>query len=264
MKVTVFTSNQPRHLALIERLQDVSEQVFAVLECNTVFPGQVPDFFSKSETMFEYFSGVMAAEKHYFGGLNFSSEKAALMAIKSGDLNRLSWEDLHPALNADAFVVFGSSFIKGWLADYLVRRGALNIHMGLSPYYRGSSCNFWALYDGNPAMVGATIHLLTHGLDSGPILRHAVPTLVNESPFMFTMKAVRAAFEAVTETLRNPDWASRPTEVQDHSLELRYTRNSDFTDEVAEDFMSRGIDFTSLKEMLVTSKRPNLVDPVSF
>lgn len=46
--------------------------------------------------------------------------------------------------------------------------------MGLSPYYRGTDCNFWALYDKKPQYVGATIHLLSKGIDSGPTLYHAL------------------------------------------------------------------------------------------
>lgn len=262
MKVTVFTSNQPRHLALIDRLTDVADEVFAVLECNTVFPGEVADFFAKSDTMQQYFSEVMAAERHYFGGLRFTPDRASCMAIKSGDLNRLTRESLASALNADAYVVFGSSFIKGWLVDHLVDNQALNIHMGLSPYYRGSSCNFWAINDGNPAMVGATIHLLTKGLDSGPMLRHAVPTLTGEDSFRFTMKAVVAAFEALTETLKSDDWRSRAPITQEKSLEVRYTRNADFTDKVAADFLNRNIDSRQLQEMLTTSAQPDLLNPV--
>ena len=58
MRVTVFTSNQPRHLSLIERLAGVAEEVFAVQECNTVFPGRVGDFFRKSEVMQRYFFSI--------------------------------------------------------------------------------------------------------------------------------------------------------------------------------------------------------------
>ena len=264
MKITVFTSNQPRHLALVERLADTADEVFAVLECNSVFPGQVADFFAKSKTMHEYFSGVMAAEQHYFGSVRFSPQRVSSMALKAGDLNRLTKSALAPALDADVYVIFGASFIKGWLVDHLVQHQALNIHMGLSPYYRGSSCNFWALYDGNPAMVGATIHLLTHGLDSGPILRHAVATLANEGPFYYTMKAVVAAFHAVTDIINEPKWRDRPAVDQEKNRELRYTRNSDFTDVIAADFLSREINSIRLREMLTTSAKPELLDPVRF
>ena len=49
--------------------------------------------------------------------------------------------------------------------------------MGVSPYYRGTSCNFWAIYDDNPSYVGSTIHLLSKGLDSGDILFHCIPLI---------------------------------------------------------------------------------------
>ena len=73
-------------------------------------------------------------------------------AIKFGDLNKLKKSHLNQALDSDFYIVFGSSFIKGWLIEFLIEKKAINIHMGVSPYYRGSSCNFWALYDNNPSL----------------------------------------------------------------------------------------------------------------
>ncbi|MBT2282002.1 hypothetical protein J7E78_00310 [Paenibacillus polymyxa] len=67
MKITVFTSNQPRHLALIESLAEISDQVYAVQECNTVFPGQIDDFFKKSEIMQEYFEHVIEQKIKFLG-----------------------------------------------------------------------------------------------------------------------------------------------------------------------------------------------------
>ena len=59
MKITVFTSNQPRHLSLIRNLSKVCDQLFAVQECNTVFPGVIKDFYSKSDVMENYFAQVL-------------------------------------------------------------------------------------------------------------------------------------------------------------------------------------------------------------
>ena len=39
MKITVFTSNQPRHLYLIQQLVSICDEVYAIQEYNTVFPG---------------------------------------------------------------------------------------------------------------------------------------------------------------------------------------------------------------------------------
>jgi len=175
MRITVFTSNQPRHLSYIARLASIATEVYVVMEVNTLFPGKVKDFFDNSETMRSYFTRVQAAETRIFGGVGFTPGNVKVLPVKSGDLNFLLRKDLSEAMESDYFLVFGSSYIKGWLVQELVQKGAVNIHMGLSPYYRGSSCNFWALYDDRPAYVGATVHLLSEGLDSGPVLFHVRP-----------------------------------------------------------------------------------------
>ena len=147
------------------------------------------------------------------------------------------------------YVVFGASYIKGWLIDFLVQKGALNIHMGISPFYRGSSCNFWALYDDNPSYVGSTIHMLSKGLDSGDMLFHCLPKFVyGDSPFDFTMRSVLSAHCGLCQSISDGSIFSMERVVQDKTKELRYTRNSDFTDEIANDFLNRqySIDKSSL------------------
>ena len=154
MRITVFTSNQPRHVALIESLTTIADEVFAVQECNTVFPGEVPDFFRRSEVMQDYFGRVISAERQVFGGPRFAPARARQLPVKMGDLNRLTMDVFAPALASDVYIVFGATWIKGMLCEHLVAHRAYNIHMGVSPYFRGSSTNFWALYDGRPEYVG--------------------------------------------------------------------------------------------------------------
>ncbi len=240
MKITVFSSNQPRHISLARELGRIADEVFYISEVNTVFPGKVADFFNKSEVMQKYFEKVIASEAKIFGEIGFIPNNVRTLSIKSGDLNRLNRSKLEEALKSDVYVVFGASYIKGWLIDFLVENYALNIHMGISPYYRGSSCNFWALYDNNPNYVGATIHMLSKGLDSGDMLFHCLPKLSDgHSPFDFTMQSVAAAQYGLCEALSDGNIFSMDRVAQDKSQELRYTRNSDFTDQVANDFLSR-------------------------
>ena len=239
MRITVFTSNQPRHVALIEALAGIADSVYAVQECNTVFPGRVGDFFRKSAAMQEYFGRVIAAETEVFGRPRFAPPGVVQLPLKMGDLNLLELEALGPGLGSDVYVVFGASYIRGPLCDFLVKRGAYNIHMGTSPYYRGSSTNFWSLYDGRADYVGATIHLLTHGLDSGPMLFHAFPRTEAVDPFVLGMKAVKAAHQALVARIRSGEIRDFAPVPQDKSLQIRYTRNADFTDEVAREYLGR-------------------------
>jgi methionyl-tRNA formyltransferase len=111
--------------------------------------------------------------------------------------------------------------------------------MGVSPFYRGSSTNFWAMYDRRPEYVGATIHLLSSGLDSGPMLFHALPTAAAVDPFVHGMRAVKAAHAGLVDALKAGRLFELPPVPQDRNHELRYTRNADFTDEVAAEYLGR-------------------------
>jgi len=50
---------------------------------------------------------------------------------------------------------------------------ALNLHWGLSPYYRGTNCTDWALINWDPHNIGVTIHKLSRVIDGGSILAQA-------------------------------------------------------------------------------------------
>jgi folate-dependent phosphoribosylglycinamide formyltransferase PurN len=261
MKITVFTSNQPRHISLIESLATIADRVYAIQECNTVFPGKVEDFFRKSETMQEYFSHVIAAEEEVFGHVRFTSSNVTQLAIKMGDLNNLDLSVLEPALSSDYYIVFGASYIKGDLVNFLVENQAINIHMGVSPYYRGSSCNFWALYDGRPEMVGATIHLLSKGLDSGDILFHAFPPTEETDAFVLGMKAVKSAHDGLISYISSGKIKELTPVRQDRSKEIRYTRNRDFTDEVARNYLDNMPSKEYIYERLKSRDIEGLIHP---
>ncbi len=237
MKISVFTSNQPRHLALLEALADVADEVAAVVECTTIFPGARADFFARSAIMQRYFAEVMRAEARLFGRPRPLPANVRALVVKMGDLSDLSPGDLAPLLDADYFVVFGASWIKGALCERLIAGRAANIHMGVSPYYRGSSCNFWALADGRADLVGATVHLLSEGLDSGDILFHAFPAPGPHDPFDLGMAAVRAAQHGLIARIAGGDLFAGAPATQDRDLQIRYSRNADFTDAVAGDYL---------------------------
>mgnify|MGYP001101419965 CR=1 FL=1 len=259
MKITVFTSNQPRHLAYVRQLSEVADEVFFISESTTVFPGQIEDFYAKSATMQEYFGAVRAAELEVFGDFTFSPANARVLAIKQGDLNMVDRQILAPALDSDLYLVFGSSFIKGWLISELVEKRAVNIHMGLSPYYRGSSCNFWALYDEKPAFVGATVHLLSPGLDNGPALFHVRPDYQGQDLFRFTMESVRKVQSRIVEEISSGGLLDYHPRAVDASSQIRYTRNRDFTDAVASEFLARDYSPRTLQRLLDAEHQPTLL-----
>ena len=260
MNITLFSRNQPRHLSLAKNLSQIADKIFFISEVNTVFTGKVVDNIQKSKVMEKYFKNVISAEKKLFGNIDFLPKNIYQLSIKSGDLNLLTKTQLSKALKSDIYIVFGTSYIKGWLIDFLVANQAINIHLGISPYYRGSSCNFWALYDNNPGYVGATIHILSKGLDNGDILFHCLPKFIEKDTlFDFTMRSVTAAHYGLCVSIKNKKISYIKKIKQDSGEEIRYSRKSDFTEKKAREFLERKYSFS--KSNL---KYPKLINPIFF
>lgn len=260
--VTIFTGNQPRHLSLIRALSLLYSQVNVVIETVTVFPGEIKDYYEKSEVMKSYFKNVRKAEKEIFGSIApLSENNIKILIIKYNDLNYLSPSELSFIKESDEYIVFGSSFIKGWLIDFLIDRKAINLHIGISPYYRGSSCNFWAMFDENFHLVGATIHMLSKGLDSGSILFHAVPYLTND-PFNFGMRSVSAAISGIVHHLENNNLKKIPAFIQDKSKQVRFSKDADFNDIVASHFLNKLPQLDAINFMIEEKRKAiNYINP---
>ena len=248
MKVTLFTSNNKRHNYLINLLSGISDELYVIQECGTIFPGIVPGHYQASSIMKKYFENVNNAQSQIFGNsyINNKNKNIKILPILSGDLNQCSINLLLDFLKSDVYVVFGSSYIKGELVEFLVKQKTINIHAGVSPYYRGCDCNFWALYDGNPHLVGSTIHLLSKGLDNGPMLYHAMSNL-KTNPFEYTMSTVKSAFHSIAERIKDGSIFTIKPLVQDKIKEIRYSKKVEFSEEVVKKYFEKKIDLNSKK-----------------
>lgn len=79
-------------------------------------------------------------------------------------------------IEPDVIAVYGTGIIRSSVIG-VPRVAILNMHTGLSPTYRGSDTIFWPLHNEEPEWVGVTVHVLDEGIDSGPIIATARPTI---------------------------------------------------------------------------------------
>jgi len=81
------------------------------------------------------------------------------------------------------------------LTPFLVHRWAgrmLNIHPSLLPKYPGLDTHARALAAGD-AEAGCTVHLVTEGVDEGPIIaRQAVPVVADDTPATLAQRVLQA------------------------------------------------------------------------
>ncbi|GAA3201882.1 formyl transferase [Nonomuraea roseoviolacea] len=110
--------------------------------------------------------------------------------------------DLLDDLRPGAVVVSGT----GIIARRILERAPafVNIHVGITPRYRGVHGGFWAVYEGRPDLVGTTIHLLDPGVDTGEIIEQR---RVDVDPFTDTyrtlpVKQYLGALEAMADAVR--------------------------------------------------------------
>lgn len=76
------------------------------------------------------------------------------------------------ALAPQVIVINGTRIVKG---STLKAFGVpvLNVHVGITPKYRGVHGGYWALYNNDPENCGVTVHLVDEGIDTGAILHQA-------------------------------------------------------------------------------------------
>jgi len=78
--------------------------------------------------------------------------------------------------NPDACFLMGPNLLDNNMIKILPKK-TFNIHLGLSPWYRGSATLFWPSYNLEPWKTGITFHKLSMDADAGPIIHQSVAKL---------------------------------------------------------------------------------------
>ena len=82
----------------------------------------------------------------------------------------------------------------------------INMHVGITPMYRGSHGGYWALYNNDAANFGTTIHLIDAGVDTGAILKQVFTKPDKEDnfttyPILQTAIGIVALIDTITNLL---------------------------------------------------------------
>lgn len=210
MKIGLLTSVDVRHRYFAQAMAERFDVVAVGYE-KTGYNPAATDGLDLSESELRIIAGHFAErerqEINYFGhDSEFLSPSAGrrVLSIEPGQLNQSATLSQFPSDRLDVLVVYGTNLIRAPLLTAWAGR-IVNLHLGLSPYYRGTATNFYPLLNEEPEYVGATIHLIDAGIDSGPILRHARPEIVaDDAPHTIGCKAILAGIEAMIEVLS--DW----------------------------------------------------------
>lgn len=173
MNIIVLTGNEVRHKYF--RIKLASDSRFNVLL--TVCEGTEESLEKRtlsnpqsSEIEKQHVASRKQSEIDFFQKVIDSTiDNSNSQIIKKGDINKEHIVNKIIGLEPDILVCYGSSIIKSDLLKKFSKR-FLNVHLGLSPYYRGSGTNTWPLINNEPGLVGATFMFIDAGIDTGEII----------------------------------------------------------------------------------------------
>ena len=157
-----------------------------------------------SELEIQHIEARQQSETDFFAEYIASIEdKSNPNFIKKKAINEEKVVNEIVALNPDLLVCYGSSLIK---SDLLIKfqNKFLNVHLGLSPYYRGSGTNVWPLINLEPDMVGATFMYMDAGIDTGEIIHQIrADIFVGDSPHSIGNRLIRKMTSTYAEIICN-------------------------------------------------------------
>lgn len=195
MKAILLTSTFRRHQHVANYLAARCVLRGVWQEAKTFQPEQYAQSPEEDAIIRRHFDARDASEAQYFesDGTVRLERGAVHRQVAANRCNDAAEIETMRKLDPDVVLVFGTGILRKALLDAFDGR-LINIHLGLSPYYRGAGTNFWPLVNGEPEYVGATIHYLDAGIDTGPIIAHARPDIViGDGPHDIGNKTIVAA-----------------------------------------------------------------------
>lgn len=166
-RTVILTSNRPRHKHLVYKsLSSKYLDVVDIIIEPKIKKRSYKEIYKNNEVIQEWLKNYEIEEKNVFSEeiRNFKFTE-----IKSGELNTGEILAKLKKTKPDILLVFGTGLIKKELIDIIPI--ILNLHLGLSPFYRGTATTIWPFINKQPEFNGATILKLDEGIDSGPILK---------------------------------------------------------------------------------------------
>lgn len=204
MKAIVLTSTFRRHVFVANTVARECELAGVWQEVKSFKPERYAHDAADEAVIQHHFAARDDSEERYFSDdTEVRLEPGTLCRrVTSGGCNDPSEVALMTAARPDVVLVFGTGILRDPFLSAFAGK-IINIHLGLSPYYRGAGTNFWPLVNREPEYVGATIHYLDAGIDTGPILAHVRPDIGRtDGPHDLGNKTIVAAAEGLLRAAR--------------------------------------------------------------
>ena len=158
----------------------------------------------RKEWRMRHLAARQQSEADFFGVFTSQvKDRSNPVLLPKGDINRPSYTQAIIDARPDLVVAYGCSIIREPLLSAFPGR-FLNVHLGLSPYYRGSGTNYWPLVNNAPEYLGATFMYIDAGIDTGEIIHQMRARLVwGDTPSQIGNRLIIAMSKAYQRIVEN-------------------------------------------------------------
>jgi hypothetical protein len=152
-----------------------------------------------------HFRDRFMAEMHYFG--NQAWPDVPTLPVNGKSLNSEASARWVQEWMPDVVLIFGCGMVRHPLMPELPKP-SVNLHLGLSPRYRGAATLFWPFYFLEPQMAGCTFHQIVDEPDAGVIFHQSIPDLQLEDGIhdVGAKAVIQATLDGVELIKQYPDW----------------------------------------------------------
>ncbi len=237
MKIVVFTSNAIRHKFVANTLAKNADDALIISECkeNDAVGGE-KEALTPIE---EHFQLRYNTEKEFFKGNDYFDAKTIPLLYKEANL-KYAYEVIKK-FQPDMMFVFGSCILKDPLISLSKPGCFINLHLGLSPYYRGSGTNFWPFVNNELEYVGSTILHLDAGIDTGDIITHVRPKIEKgDNVHTVGCKVIKKSASNLTKIMNMVKEGKKLNRIKQWKIEdCRYYRTRDFNENILQKYKNK-------------------------
>jgi methionyl-tRNA formyltransferase len=211
MRLALLTSNHIRHKYFARVLAEAHELAVVVAEDKGNQNQLLGQTEQETRILQEHFTSLETEQVRHFGNLEeFPSSVPTVMHVPRGEINNPEVVQMLKKSTIEGIAVFGCGMLRAEIFN-LCPGAVINAHQGISPYYRGSGTNFWPFVNKELHCVGVTVHYIDAGIDTGGIICHGRPDIVQgDTLHGIGCKTVACSASLVARVFREMEQGNRP------------------------------------------------------
>lgn len=180
MKIALFTGTAYRHIYFANAILANYE---VVLHVRTPRSNKLTDeinfscLASDKQLLLEHSNCRLEKEKAYFlPKAEKCLEAQRIVEVEEKEVNGPKVIAAIKESKPDVVLVYGTGLLSRELLEFMPLH-TINLHAGLSPFYRGAATLYWPIYFMQPQAVGFTFHKIDPAIDSGDIIHQNRPPI---------------------------------------------------------------------------------------